>query len=121
MKNLQVTPENPKNCFTVTKNDINNHKALLPSILYVEMEKFASTTIAKNPDIINTPPKLYKLDILKNAFLNDKLIIESKIKKFNKAELQLALTVKHKGNKPDTVICKAIFKFQLKNNIPKAS
>ena len=121
MKNLHFAPENPKNCFTVTKKDINNHNALLPSILYGEMEKFASTIIANNPAIMNTPAKLYKLDILKNAFLNDKLVIESKIKKFNLAELQLALTVKHKGNKPNSTICKAIFKFQFKNNILKGS
>ena len=121
MKNLQVAPENPKIYFTVTKKDINNHNALLPSILYGEMEKFASTIIANNPDIMNTPAKLYKLDILKNAFLNDKLVIESKIKIFNNAELQLRLTVKDKGNKPNSTICKALFKFQFKNNIRKAS
>lgn len=117
MKNLPIGPENPKIYFTITKKDINNHNALLPSVLYGEMEKFASTIIANNPDIINTPAKLYKLDILKNAFLNDTLVIESKIQKFNNTELQLALTVKHKGNKSSNVICKAIFKFQFKKYI----
>lgn len=121
MKNIQVAPENPKFCFTVTKKDINNHNTLLPAILYREMQKFASTIIANNAEVINAPAKLYKLDILKNAFLNDTLVIQSKIKKFNTSELQLELTAKHKGNKPNGDICMAIFKFQLKNNILKAS
>ena len=121
MKNIHVAPENPKIYFTVTKKDINNHNALLPSILYKEMQKFAAKIMAQNPDIINTPAKLYKLDIFKNAFLNDILVIESKIKKFNNTELQLALSVKHKEKKPNTIICKAIFKFQFINNTLIAS
>ncbi|WP_445725625.1 hypothetical protein [Flavobacterium sp.] len=119
MKTLIYTPENPKTHFTVTKNDINNHNALLPSILYAEMQKFASTIVTNNIEIIENPAKLYQLEILKNAFLDDTLFMESQIKKFNSSELQLSLTVKKEHT--NDLICKATFKFQFKNNIQKAS
>lgn len=121
MKTLNYAPENPKTYFTVTNNDINNSKALLPSVLYNEMQDFAHKIIANNPEIMKTPAKLYKLEVLTNAFLDDELVIESKIKKFNNTELQLTLIVKQNDTITATTICKAIFKFQFKKEILKAS
>jgi len=113
MKNIALTPTNPTTYFTVTKSTINNHNTLLPSILYEEMQKFAAKIIAKNTEIVNTPAKLYKLEILNNAFLNDILLFESKIIKFNDLELQLAMTIKKENTIHTDLICKAIFKFDL--------
>lgn len=121
MKNLHITTINPETNFIVTKNDINNNKALLPNVLYDTMEAFATTIIENNPDITNISPKLYKLEILKNAFLDDKLLLQSSIKKYNETELQLSIVVKRKEKKQLSTICKAIFKFQLKGHIPIAS
>lgn len=121
MKTLNYNPVNPVTYFTVTKKDTNNHNALLPATLYNVMQGFVTSIIANNPDIANTTPKLYKLEILKNAFLDDTLLFESKIIKLNDTELQLALTVKQNINKPFALICKAIFKFDFKNNMLKAS
>jgi len=59
--------------------------------------------------------------MLKNAFLDDELSIVSKIIKFNEFELQLAVTVKQEAHSLNDPICKAIFKFQLKNQLSKAS
>jgi len=86
MKNIALTPTNPTTYFTVTKSTINNH---------------------------NPPAKLYKLEILNNAFLNDILLFESKIIKFNDLELQLAMTIKKENTIHTDLICKAIFKFDL--------
>lgn len=121
MKTLNYNPTNPITYFKVTENDINNNKALLPNTLYNVMQEFVTSIIAKNPDIANTTPKLYKLEILKNAFLDDQLLIASKIKKFNEFELQLAVTVKQHEMTFSEPICKAVFKFQLKNQLSKAS
>lgn len=121
MKILHYLPTNPEINFTVTKNDINNYKALLPNVLYETMEEFASAIINNNPDITNTTPKLYRLELLKNAFLDDKLLLQSSIKKYNETELQLSVIVRRKDKKKDSTICKAIFKFYLKAGIPKAS
>jgi hypothetical protein len=121
MKTAQYTFKNPKTYFTVTKNDINDNNALLPNVLYETMEEFVNTIILNNPDIANIPPKLYQLKILKNAFLDDKLLLQSNIIKFNASELLLSIVVKQKEKKHPTIICKAVFKFHLKQNIQKAS
>ncbi|MFD1292510.1 hypothetical protein ACFQ5N_01570 [Lutibacter holmesii] len=121
MKTIQFTTTNPEKNFTVSKNDINNSKALLPNVLYKKMERFVTAIILKNPDITTLNPKLYQLEILENAFLNDKLLIQSNIKKLNQSELQIAIVVLRKDAKLTPVICKAVFKFQLKETIKKAS
>lgn len=121
MKTLQFTSTNPEKNFTVSKNDINNNKALLPNVLYKKMEGFVATIILNNPDITTLNPKLYQLEILENAFLNDKLLLQSNIKKLNESELQLSIVVLRKEKKQSTTICKAVFKFQLKETIQKAS
>lgn len=121
MKNLHIVPTNPELKFIVTKNDINNNKALLPNILYNTMEEFATTIIKNNPEITNIIPKLFKLEILKNAFLNDKLLLQSTIKKYSETELQLLVIVKRKDQKQASTICKAIFKFELNETISQAS
>jgi len=114
MKNTISTPTNPTTHFTVTKSTINNHNALNPSILYEEMQKFAAKIIAKNTQFVDTPAKLYKLKILNNAFLNDTLLFVAKIIKFNDIELQLAMTINIENANDTGLICKAIFKFDLK-------
>lgn len=121
MKNVHSLPTNPETNFIVTKNDINNDKALLPNILYKNMEDFATAIINNNSDISNTTPRLYRLEILKNAFLDDKLLLQSNIKKYNETELQLSVFVKRKNNKNLTTICKAIFKFSFHDTLNKAS
>lgn len=113
------TPYTPTTYFTVTKNDINNHKALLPNKLYEVMEDFVTDMIANNADLSDISPKLYKLEILKNAFLNDKLLIQSRIIKLNHFELQLLVLVQEEITKVTT--CKAVFKFQLKEPFLQAS
>lgn len=121
MKTLQNTPTNPEKFFTVTKKDINNNKALLPNVLYETMEKFVNSIAVNNTEISNTAPRLYKLEILRNAFLHDKLLITSQIKKLNDLELHLSVIVKQRQKKSEVTICKAIFKYQFKNNVAKAS
>jgi ribosomal protein S7 len=82
------------------------------------MEQFATEIVTTNFDLVNTSPKLYQLEILKNAFLNDQLKLQSKIKKFNGSELQLSVIVIQKAE--NAAICKAIFKFQTKEKFSNA-
>jgi len=121
MKTVTYTPKNPEIYFTVTKKDINNSKALLPKVLYNKMELFLASIINNNAYMTDVTPKLYQLELLKNAFLNDILLFQSGIKKFSQDELQLCVVVKRKEEKQNTTICRAIFKFQLNNTISKAS
>jgi len=106
--------------FTVGKKHINNNKALLPNVLYNEMEHFVSCIISNYKDLVLPTPQLFKLQILKNAYLNDKLILSVNIKRLDELELHLSVEVNNQ-QKNDNPICKAIFKYQLLEKISKAS
>ena len=114
MKNYINTSRIPTDQFTVAVNQVNNSRALLPVILYDKMEKFAMTSICSFPYLIVSEPTLYKLNILKNAFLNDKLQIKSRIKKLDEHELQLSVEVYKKLDDGNDTICNALFRVNLK-------
>jgi hypothetical protein len=122
MEPLQNTIISPEKKFTVTIKDINNNKALLPNVLYTEMEQFVITIISNHTDITSPIPQLFKLQVLKNAYLNDTLFIRARIKKLNEIELHLSVVVKLQNKvEQSNIICKAIFKFPLNSTILKAS
>ena len=112
MKTIENTYISPEKYFTVTKKDTNNNNALLTNVLYNEMESFVKNIIITHKDTVVPIPKLYKLQVLKNAFLNDKLLLKSQIIKYNTSELHLLTKVMLHSNTDDT-ICKAVFKFPL--------
>jgi hypothetical protein len=118
MKALQNLFSNPQIKFKVTKKNINNNKALLPNILYQQMENFIFILIADQNGLILENPKLTKLKLLKNAYLNDILCFKAEIIAINNEELNLLVLV-NKENQ--SVICKAVFKLHLKEIISKAS
>jgi len=117
LKNKNILQEK---YFTVGKKHINNNKALLPNVLYQEMEHFVNCIISNYKDLVLPTPQLFKLQILKNAYLNDKLILSANIKRLDELELHLSVEVNNQ-QKTDNPICKAIFKFELLENISKAS
>ena len=109
MKNIQSTNNN----FIVAIDQINNSKAFLPFILFNKMELYAQHAAIPFKDHIVSKPTITKLNILKNAFLNDRLILKSKIKKLSPNELQLIIEVERKNK--DDIICNAVFRFSLDN------
>lgn len=117
LKNIYSTPERH---FVVTEKDINNKNALLPHVLYNEMEDFVKSIITNQANLTFSLPELYKLQLLKNAFLNDKLLIKSQIIKYDNSELHVLATVNKTSELNDT-ICKAVFKFPLNLAISNAS
>ncbi len=121
MKTLQNIFTIPEKQFTVTIKEINNNKALLPNALYNQMERFVSSIISDRPDIDHQSLQLFKLQILKNAYLNDTLLIKAQIKKLNGSELHLLVMVMKKNKSANKIICKAIFKFHLNSTISIAS
>lgn len=112
----RIINKNTKNTsnFTVAINHVNNSKTLLPHALYEKMEEVV--LISANPfeHIIISKPLLKKLNLLKNAFLNDKLQLNSYIKKLSDNELQLTVEVYKSDNSTD-IICNAFFSFLLGN------
>ena len=113
MKNTN-TKTTLENNFTVAVNEINNSRALLPFILYKKMEQYAQSSAFPFKEYIISRPILLKLNILKNAFLNDQLQLDSHIKKLNNNELHLSIEVRKIDENSNEVICKALFNFTLK-------
>lgn len=86
------------------------------------MEEFVFKSSNSFEHIIISKPSLKKLNILKNAFLNDKLKMSNHIKKLNQNELLLSVEITKENESLKDVICNAIFSFQLKeNSIKKVS
>ena len=102
--------------FTVAINQINNSKTLLPHVLYKEMEAFVLNSVSPFQNIIDSKPTLKKLNILKNAFLNDILQLNSTVKKLGENELQLSIEVSKSLNASKDVICNANFSLLLKKD-----
>ncbi|UMB61594.1 hypothetical protein MHL31_05155 [Lutibacter sp. A80] len=121
MKTSTNNTINNSNIFTVTTKDINKNNALLPAVLYNKMETFVKEKITKKADIVHPIPRLYKLQILKNAYLKDQLVLNSQIKHLSEYELHLAVTVSINNSPQEDIICKSIFKLPLKKHISKAS
>lgn len=122
MKTTENAYTSPEKHFTVTEKDTNAKKTLLINVLYQEMENFVVDIISKHFYFAYPVPLLYKLQLLENAYLNDQLLLKSKIIKFNDAELQLLISVKnHNHLEEDAAICTAVFKFKLLSAISKAS
>lgn len=116
MKNLQLTHTKTIEQFTVAINQVNNHRTLLPNVLYKKMEDYTLKLVIPFHKVIVSKPTLQRLNILKNAFLNDELILKSVIKKLNANELLIAVEVYKKLHDSNDVICNAIFGFNLKEN-----
>lgn len=121
MKTLENTFTSPEKYFTVTKKDTNTNKSLRINVLYNEMENFVTDIISKHFYYTYPVAHLYKLQLLKNAYLDDQLLLKSKILKYNDAELQLLISVKNHNEIEDGAICTAVFKFKLLSAISKAS
>ena len=121
MTTIDTNNLTPNKYFTVTEKDINLNNALLPNVMFSEMESFIKNIVeTKNFGTLSSP-RLYKLQILGNAFLNDKLLIKSQVIKYNENELQLQAKVINPTGTIDSTICKAVFKFNLTTTISKAS
>ncbi len=114
MKTLLNTNTTSK--FIVAVNQINNSKTLLPHVLYLKMEELAVVSTKPFQKIINSKPSLKKLEILKSAYLNDKLMLKSKIHTLNYSNLQLSIKVYKILKNKEEIICSACFNFSLKEN-----
>ncbi len=116
MKNTIHIPTISTTKFTVAVDQINNNRALLPIVLYEKMENIAIDLVIKNQDLNIPNPSLTKLNILKNAYLNDVLKVKSRIKKYNAKELLLSIEVYKELKKDKDIICNAQFRFDLNKN-----
>ena len=116
MKNIQLTNTKTIEQFTVAINQVNNQRTLLPHVLYKKMEGYTLKSVIPFHKVIASKPSLQRLNILKNAFLNEELILKSVVKKLNAKELLIAVEVTKNIQDSNDVICNAVFGFELKEN-----
>ena len=117
MKNNAISNTNTTTYFTVSEDHVNHeNKALLPFVLYDKMESTAIQSIIAYKNILNTQHRTFKLNVLKNAYLDDALVIKNQIQKLNSKEIQLVITVVKKETHQEEIICKATFGYSLKGN-----
>ena len=100
--------------FVVNKKQVTKKKILKTSILYDKVELSANQSVDPYKNILISNPKTFELNFMKNAFLNDELIIKNNIKKLNSTELELSVVVMKKSKNYNDIICKAVFGYHFK-------
>lgn len=101
--------------FNITKGEVNHHKTLLPSILYQKMESTAKQFLKSIEAHKDIQQHLFKLNILQNAYLKDRLKITHTIRKLNDEEVLFTVLVNKENSNQKDIICDATFGFSLKD------
>lgn len=101
--------------FNIAKNDVNNKKALLPSVLYDKMESTAKQFLKGIEEHKNIQQHLFKLNVLQHAFLKDRLKITHTIQKLNEQEILFTVLVHKENSASKEIICNATFGFKIKD------
>lgn len=107
--NTYISSQKNASQFVVNKKQVSKNKTLKTSILYNKIESSLNSSLNfyKNSSSLNF--KSIEFDILKNAYLHDKLIIKNSVKKLSDTEIILNITVSKKEEKKQDIICKAVF------------
>ena len=100
--------------FTVNKRQINKNKILHASVLFQKAESLVKSSITPYQGILNTSLTTFELDIIKNAYLHDKLIVTNRIQKLDNSSVELCVIVTKKKSVQKDIICKATFGYTFK-------
>lgn len=114
MKNINSTKHKDTFQFVVNRQQVNKRKILLSSILFDKVDYSASQAEHLYKDLLIENSKVYQLNFIKNAFLDDQLIVQKNIQRIDSSELELHVIVKKKNRNHHDVICKAVFWYQFK-------
>lgn len=115
MKNNIKPQNNTSFKFVVSKKQLNKKKILKTSILYDKVELSANLSVDPYKNVLISNPKTFDLSFIKNASLNDEIIIKNKIQKLNNNELELCVIALKKNKENNDIICKAVFGYHFKN------
>ncbi len=99
--------------FTVNKKQVSKNKTLKTSVLYNKIESSVNSSLNLYKDSSSFNFKSIDFDIIKNAYLNDKLVIKNNIVKLSTTEIVLNITVAKKEEEKQNIICKAVFGYTL--------
>jgi hypothetical protein len=112
MENKIVKPLQSSFQFVVNKRQVSKKKTLHTSVLFNKVELLANEFVSPNSNVLDTNPKSFELNFVKNAYLNDELIVKNQIKKLDRYHLILFITVLKKEQKD--IICEATFGYTFK-------
>ncbi|WP_152287418.1 hypothetical protein [Flavicella marina] len=116
MKTTFATQRNTYS-FNITKNDVNENKKLTPSVLYTKMQAIATNSLKELEADKSIHQYLFKLNMLKNASLRDRLKITHTVQKYNDTEIVFSVRVSKENSKENPLICDAIFGFKLLDKV----
>lgn len=103
--------------FSITKSEVNEFKKLLPSVLYTKMESTAKQFLKSIEAQKDIQQHLFKLNILQNAYLKDRLKITHTIQKLNEQEVLFTVLVNKENSSAKDIICNATFGFSIKDKV----
>jgi hypothetical protein len=103
--------------FNITKSEVNKYKTLLPSVLYTKMESTAKQFLKSIEEHKEIQQYLFKLNVLQNAYLKDKLKITHTIQKLNEHEVLFTVLVNKENSPTKDIICNATFGFTIKDKV----
>lgn len=121
MKTLKTTHYTSSQCFTVTSSEVNNNNALLTNALFDQMKTYMDNIASNLVSEFDVNPRLYRLKVLKNAYLGQTLKISSYVEELIGQELIVTVLVQNKNSKKNNTICKANFKLPVKSTLHQAS
>ena len=100
--------------FIVNKKQLTKHKILNTSILLHKVESSANESLLPYSKLLVEKPLKFELNFMKNAYLNDELVIHNQIQKLNNTTLELCVTVSKKKAHHHDIICKAVYGYTFK-------
>lgn len=103
--------------FNITKSEVNKYKTLLPSVLYTKMESTAKQFLKSIEEHKEIQQYLFKLNVLQNAYLKDRLKITHTIQKLNEHEVLFTVLVNKENSTTKDIICNATFGFTIKDKV----
>lgn len=121
MKTLKTTHYTTSHFFTVNQHEVNNSNALLTNVLFEKMKAYMDQIASNLVSEFDVSPRLYKLKVLKNAYVDETLKISSYVEELIGQELSVTVLVQNKQAKRNNIICKAHFKLPVKSTINQAS
>lgn len=112
--NTYYTHQRNTYTFNVTKSDVNQHKALLPALLYSKMEATVLNSLTSLKEKNDLTQHVFKLDMFKNAKLRDRLKITHTVRKLNTSEILISVRVSKENSPGNELVCAATFGYTLK-------
>lgn len=100
--------------FIVHKKQVDKKKILKSSILFSQVELAIDQTISSYKHLLIENPISVDFNFVKQAHLNDQLIVKNRIIKLTKTQVELGILVLKKQKDHHDLICEASFEYQFK-------